>query len=143
MSAGIDVEHTLCAVVQRILPSDGDADGAKEAAVVSYFAWARSQAWFRGESRLQEGLALIEAVSRARFQRSFPECTAALQDVILREIESLPSRAVQKFWSMMINMTIAGFLCDPRYGGNRECLGWRFIDFAVDVRAEGRDVTEA
>ena len=41
----------------------------------------------------------------------------------------------QVFVRQMMILTLEGFLADPRYGGNRDRVGWRFIGIPDGLRS--------
>ncbi|MCC7054429.1 MAG: gluconate 2-dehydrogenase subunit 3 family protein [Gemmatimonadaceae bacterium] len=110
------------AITARILPTD-DTPGAREAGVVSFIdqslkGFAKQQA-----PLFAEGLAALgEAVARQHGSTAtFASLTAAQQDAMLRGIEKTP------FFQAIRFATLAGFLSLPKYGGNRDYVGWDFI----------------
>lgn len=112
------------AIAARILPTT-DTPGAREAGVI-YFIDHALATFDRSRRRdYQRGLADL----RARVARAFPparrfsELDAARQVQVLRAIEDTP------FFGAVHFHTVAGFLADPQYGGNRNHVGWTLIGF--------------
>ena len=110
------------AITARILPSDG-TPGAREAGVVAFIdqtlaTFAKDQA-----PLFAEGLtALSAAVSKQHgAAATFASLTAEQQDAMLRAIEKTP------FFGAIRAATLAGFLALPKYGGNKDYVGWKFI----------------
>ena len=113
----------------RILPSD-DGPGACQANVIGYFDWLTRQRFanhFLG--RLMSGLDILDEFAISRWGHGFVECSAVQQDSVLCEIQAIPHVCTKKFFGTLINVTIAGFLCDPKYDGNRNLVGWQSIHF--------------
>lgn len=128
--------ETLATATARILPSD-DGPGAAEAWVAGYVAAAL------GEERLNgwlpffvHGLGRIEAISRETLGKGFPEATAEEQDEILRQLQAMPEPHIRHFFGQLVRLCIEGFLGDPRYGGNRDGLGWRYVGYPHDEMEE-------
>ncbi len=115
---GADIE----AIASRIIPTD-DAPGAKEAGVV-YFIDRMLGAAAKEQVPLFDGglVALSKYVTKTfPGKTTFAALTAEQQDLTLRSMEKTP------FFGAMRFATIAGFLSLPKYGGNRDFVGWKFI----------------
>ena len=110
------------AISARIIPTD-DAPGAHEAGVL-YFIDRTMTTFAKDQAPLFElGLASVaEAVEKAHGPSAkFSTISAEQQDAILRGIEKTP------FFGAMRFATIAGFLALPKYGGNKDFVGWKYI----------------
>ncbi len=110
------------AFAMRILPSD-DSPGAKEAGVLYFIdntlvGYAKEQAplFASGLTDLAKSVSTKHGASA-----KFSTLTPAQQDEILKGIEKTP------FFGAMRFATIAGFLALPKYGGNKDYVGWKFI----------------
>jgi hypothetical protein len=110
------------AISARILPSDG-TPGAREAGVV-YFIDQSLKGFAKEQAPLfAEGLkSLGETVTKKHGSAAtFASLTAEQQDALLRDIEKTP------FFGAIRFATLAGFLALPKYGGNKDYVGWKFI----------------
>jgi gluconate 2-dehydrogenase gamma chain len=110
------------AISARIIPTD-DAPGAHEAGVL-YFIDRTMTTFAKDQAPLFEaGLASVAAAVAAAHGPAvkFSTITAEQQNAILRGIEVTP------FFGAMRFATIAGFLSLPKYGGNKDYVGWKFI----------------
>lgn len=115
---GVEIE----AIAARIIPSD-DSPGAREAGVL-YFIDGSLGTFAKDQMPLfTAGLtALSKTVAKSHAgQRKFSALTPEQQDAVLRGMEQTP------FFGAMRFATIAGFLALPKYGGNRDYVGWKFI----------------
>lgn len=128
--------ETLAAAASRILPSE-DGPGAAEAGVADYVAAAL------GEERLNgwlpffvHGLGRIEAISLETLGRRFPAATVEEQEEVLRQLQAMPEPHLRHFFGQLVRLCIEGFLGDPRYGGNRDGLGWRYVGYPLDEMEE-------
>jgi gluconate 2-dehydrogenase gamma chain len=82
----------------------------------------------------RHGLAALDGAVRARSGRSFAELPAGAQDAVLSELEAgtlpgfgeLPGPA---FFALVHRNVLEGVLSDPRHGGNRDGLAWRWLGF--------------
>lgn len=121
--------ETLAAAAARILPSD-DGPGAAETGVAEYVVAAL------GEERLSgwlpffvHGLGRVEVVSHETLGKRFPEASPEEQDEILRQIQVAPEPHLRHFFGQLVRLCIEGFVGAPRYGGNRDTLGWRYVGY--------------
>ena len=120
---------TVEAITSRILPSDA-TPGAREAGVV-YFVDQTLNSHGKEQAPLfAEGLkSLSEAVAKKHGSAAtFVSLTPEQQDAMLRDIEKTP------FFGALRVATLAGFLSLPKYGGNKDFVGWKMIgqDMAME-----------
>jgi gluconate 2-dehydrogenase gamma chain len=110
------------AISARIIPTD-EAPGAHEAGVLYFID--RSMTTFTKEQvpLFEGGLASIaKSVEKGHgASAKFSTLAADQQDAILKGIEKTP------FFGAMRFATIAGYLALPKYGGNKDYAGWKFI----------------
>ncbi len=110
------------AVTARIIPTD-DTPGAREAGVV-YFVDNTLTTFAKDQVPLfDQGLRdLAKAVTTKHGAAAkFSTLTPAQQDAILHGLEKTP------FFGALRFATIAGFLALPKYGGNKDYMGWAFV----------------
>ncbi len=110
------------AIASRIIPTD-DSPGAHEAGSL-YFIDNTLTTFAKDQIPLfDEGLRkLANAVkSKHGAAATFAGLNAADQDAELKLIEKTP------FFGAIRYATIAGFLALPKYGGNKDYIGWKFI----------------
>ena len=115
---GIEVE----ALSSRIIPSD-DSPGAREAGVV-YFIDLGMRTFAKQQARsFDEGLVAVSmaVAKKHKGETRFSALTPAQQDDILRGMERTP------FFGALRFATIAGFLALPKYGGNKDYIGWKLV----------------
>jgi gluconate 2-dehydrogenase gamma chain len=120
---------TLGAAMERILPG-GDGPGATDANALGYVDWLTRQPRFAPAAHtLATGLALLDSMAAATAGAPFAACPPAGQDEVLRRVQMTPHPTVQRFFVMLVRMTLDGFLGAPAYGGNRGGSGWAYIGF--------------
>ncbi|HEV8363311.1 MAG TPA: gluconate 2-dehydrogenase subunit 3 family protein, partial [Gemmatimonadaceae bacterium] len=112
------------AIASRILPSDDGTPGAHEAGAL-YFIDRVSARYLPAEmrARMRDGLATLQkdvAVRHAN-ARDFASLTKEQQDALLRDRETTP------FFELARTLTLAGVLSSPKYGGNRNYVGWKLV----------------
>ena len=110
------------AISARIIPTD-DAPGAHEAGVVYFIDRAMTTFAKEQAPLFEKGMASIAAaVQKAHGNdATFSTLTPVQQDAILRSVEKTP------FFGAIRFATIAGFLALPKYGGNKDFVGWKYI----------------
>ncbi|ACP21579.1 conserved hypothetical protein (plasmid) [Sinorhizobium fredii NGR234] len=138
--------RTLDAMTARIMPSEPDGLGAREAGVVTYLDHAVA-GYFRDlQSIYRVGLQRLDSYCLAKAGAVFAGLSVSRQDEILRELdagidvsaagadtEGLEGDSVEpiltRFFAIVREHTIQGMFCDPIYGGNRDFVGWKLIGF--------------
>jgi gluconate 2-dehydrogenase gamma chain len=113
----------LEAIAARIIPTD-DMPGAREAGVIHFIDQALAGFMADDADELRAGLVSLDAAAAAREPgRDFAALDPEAQDALLGEIEETP------FFGLMHYLTVAGMFAMPRYGGNRDQLGWKLLGF--------------
>ena len=111
------------AVSAQIIPS-GDTPGAREAGVVHFIDLAFAS-FFAGEAAdfRKELAAFRDACRGAHSGTAFASLSQAQQHAHVVSIEDSP------FFGRLRFLTVAGLLANPKYGGNKDGLGWKLIGF--------------
>jgi len=113
------------AMAAEIIPSDG-TPGAVEAHVVHFIDYILSTFGKDADRPVYvAGLAMLQDKTREMFPEAsrFSSLTGEQRRQLLTAIEKAP------FFQLVRAHTIAGFLSDPKYGGNAGEVGWKFIGF--------------
>jgi gluconate 2-dehydrogenase gamma chain len=112
------------AAAARIIPSD-DTPGAKEAGVVYFIDRAFSTFQKNDLSQIQK--LVVDLNRRARRRKpgvaSFATLAVADQDAILKQIEKSDDFGGLRY------MTIVGMFANPSWGGNKDMVGWKLLDY--------------
>ena len=121
-----DEARDFAAIAARIIPTT-DTPGAAEAGVIYFIdkafdAEMNSQLDF-ARSALAE---FNQALNEEHGDQRFDELNEDTQDAFLTSREGTP------LFQMMWAMTIFGFYSMPKYGGNRDKVGWELIGFEGD-----------
>jgi len=114
----------LGAVVDQIIPPD-EAPGATETGVVYFIDVALGGFMAGSASTLRAGLEELQQMAasvQARNHR-FSDLSFEQQTVVLKEAENT------EFFGTLHFLTMMGMFCLPKYGGNRDHLGWDLIGF--------------
>lgn len=121
------------AFLARLIPSDTNGPGAREARVLRYIDRALSGELASSRSAYTAGLAATDAYARSKFGAGFASLSASQQDVVLTDLEqnvatgfSPNSRA---FFDLVREHALQGMFGDPVHGGNEEFIGWDLLGF--------------
>lgn len=137
--------ETLEIVCDRLIPSDDNGPGAREARAAHYIDRALAGPDADDLEAFRIGLAAIEDYARNVRGKPFAQLIRDQQDSILLALQQnkldgfMPSAA--GFFNLLRNHTINGTFCDPYYGGNRDFVGWDLIKYpGVRIGASESDV---
>jgi gluconate 2-dehydrogenase gamma chain len=129
--------RTLRAIVRRVLPSD-DGFGAVEAGCPEYVVQAlEARLSAAALDKARHGLRFADDLVLKTTGRSFAEAEDDEQDRALRQLQLTPHRTLQDLVHRIVNLTLEGFLCHPRHGGNRDEVGWRYLEIATEHAPSG------
>ena len=125
-----DMLEAICA---RIIPTDDNGPGAREARAAHYIDRALGGALSGSKQAYTAGLAAFDAYCRSSRRAPFTELSPRDQDSVLIDVETgaatgfAGSSAV--FFAMVRTHTLQGTFGDPYYGGNRNFIGWDMIGY--------------
>ncbi len=130
MKMTADQRRTLKAATERLLPSSVESGGAAEARVMSFVDWALGERLFEEHFvRAEEALNLLNDLAFSHFGRAFADCDETEQDGAMRSLHAFPHAIPRLRFESLLYITLAGFLCHPRCGGNHALVGWNQIGF--------------
>jgi hypothetical protein len=138
----------LAAIAARLLPSDETGPGAADVGVDAFFARALDdQRLAAVHPLLKRGCAFLMKAARVEHDHAFVDLDAAAQDDLIRRLADGKMRpdgfSGPTFVRVALALTLEGFLGDPRHGGNKDAIGWRFVGFSPDGRVAGLAQTPA
>ncbi len=126
---------TVEAITGRIIPTDHEP-GAIEANCVTFIDKALAHEDAKMKPHYNKGLVGLDAGAKRRFEKPFVELSPEQQDDVLAALESgkaagWPRTNVTagEFFAAVRAHTIIGFLADPKYGGNRDYVGWKVAGY--------------
>ncbi|NND72916.1 MAG: gluconate 2-dehydrogenase subunit 3 family protein [Rhodothermales bacterium] len=116
----------LEAVAEQIIPAT-DTPGAREAGVIYFIDTAVTEGMpFAGMLPfLKDGVKELagKLQSSGSTAMRFADAEHDVQISLLTEMEPTP------FFGMVSTLTKIGFFADPKYGGNKDKVGWELIGF--------------
>jgi len=146
------------AVADRIIPTDPDTPGGRDAGCAVYIDRQMAGPYGRKEGlynsppfimgtkqqgpqsaagpaqKYREGLAALDRYCRSTYSgRAFADLDDGDKDKVLSGLENesvkLDGADGKAFFEQMINDVQEGFFADPIYGGNRDMVAWRMIGY--------------
>ena len=135
-----DEAKEIDAITSRIIPTD-DTPGAHEAGIVYFIDRGLTTFSVDDQKTYREGLPELQSRVAEMFQgkSKFSELPPEQQDEVLHSFDDPGQKGqrqrgglrarpgAQNFFETLRQHTIAGFLIDPDYGGNRDAAGWKVI----------------
>jgi gluconate 2-dehydrogenase gamma chain len=127
----------LDAIVARLIPSDANGPGAREANAVRYIDRALAGALSASRETYRVGLAALDRYSRSSRGTAFTELSPTEQDSLLIDVETGAATGsgagVQgssaQFFNLVRAHTWQGTFGDPYYGGNTNFVGWELLGY--------------
>jgi gluconate 2-dehydrogenase gamma chain len=124
-------ERTLAAIADRIFP-ETDTPGAVEIGAVKYIELALAGDYAGLVPLYRTGLRAVNRHAKAKFAAGFFSLSGEQMDLVLKDCESgaVPGcRQAAEFFDTVHYHVLEGIFCEPHYGGNKNMIGWRLVDF--------------
>jgi gluconate 2-dehydrogenase gamma chain len=125
-----DLLEAICA---RIIPTDANGPGAREARAAHYIDRALGGALSGSKGAYSAGLAAFDRYCQSSRRAPFTELSARDQDSVLIDVETGAATGFvgssAAFFAMVRTHTLQGTFGDPYYGGNRNFVGWDMIGY--------------
>jgi len=122
---------TLAAIAERIFPKT-DTPGAVEIGAVNYIDVALAGDYAALAPLYRQGLRAVQRYSRAKFGKRFFELADDDMDGVLRDFETGNAdtfKPAGEFFETVRYHVLEGVFCEPQYGGNKNMIGWRLVNF--------------
>jgi gluconate 2-dehydrogenase gamma chain len=124
---------TLEAITARLIPTDENGPGAREARAARYIDRALGGALAGSLEAYRAGLAALDRHARATKGSAFTALTARDQDAVLTDVERNVATGftpnASTFFMVVRTHTLQGTFGDPHYGGNANFVGWDLIGY--------------
>src|SRR5512145_172761 len=129
-AAEADLLEAICA---RIIPTDANGPGAREARAAHYIDRALGGALAASKPAYSAGLAAFDAYCKSSRRAPFLELSARDQDSVLIDVETGAATGFTgssgQFFAMVRTHTLQGTFGDPYYGGNANFVGWDLLGY--------------
>ncbi len=129
-AAEADLLEVICA---RIIPSDENGPGAREARAAHFIDRALGGALASSKPAYTAGFASFDRYCRSSRGKPFTELSERDQDSVLIDVETGAATGFQgssaAFFGMVRTHTLQGTFGDPYYGGNANFVGWDLIGY--------------
>ena len=76
---------------------------------------------------LAQAASWLEQAARQHRGKSFADCTRAERQQVIEMAQADPQQQAFMLFIVLVRASLAGFLCDPRWRGNRDRQGWIHI----------------
>jgi gluconate 2-dehydrogenase gamma chain len=124
---------TVEAVTEQIIPAD-DEPGAKWAGVVHYIDLGLAGKFRRFRPLYEAGLKQLGSLAQTRSSKAFWALDFSTQKQLLEKLEQDTSSvgggpSGAEFFKRAREDTLCGFFGEPKYGGNKEFIGWKILKF--------------
>jgi gluconate 2-dehydrogenase gamma chain len=129
-AAEADLLEAICA---RIIPTDANGPGAREARAAHYIDRALGGALKESRDAYRDGFAAFDRYCRSSRRAAFTELSDRDQDSVLIDVETGAATGFtgssSAFFNMVRTHTLQGTFGDPFYGGNANFVGWDLIGY--------------
>ena len=127
-----EVLPILVAVSDRLLPSDDLGPGVKEAGIDRYLESVLQDARMRGvKSLVTRAAVFVGRAARKEHGKPFWELADKDKDDLIQRLADNKVRpngfSPQAFIRIMLALCLECFLGDPKHGGNKDEIGWKFV----------------
>ncbi len=120
---------TLSALVETVLPSD-DGPGAAETDAARFVARTLERPeWAAYDSATRSLLGALDAEARLAAGAPFAALSPSQRNAILKRLLAAEAATHERAMRLLIDLSVQGFLCHPRHGGNRDRAGWDYLGF--------------
>jgi gluconate 2-dehydrogenase gamma chain len=123
--------ETLESIAERIFPKT-DTPGAVEIGAVVYIDIALAGDYAPLLPLYRQGLHAVERYAQSKFGESFTDLSEEHQDAVLVDFAAgsvTNFRKAAEFFEAVRYHVLEGVFCEPHYGGNRDMIGWRLVNF--------------
>ncbi len=122
----------VAAAAERILPRDEDV-GALDTNVPEYIDHVlQTPQLSQMKDQFVPGVMALNRRAQRLVKTDFVKATPAQQDEVLTTFKNSGERTGEnKFYEILVVLTLEGFLGDPSYGGNTNRAGWGVVGFKL------------
>jgi gluconate 2-dehydrogenase gamma chain len=141
-----DERLAIAKLLEAILPGDETTPGATDAGAIDYvdgllglgatYYW-EIPTWLNA---YKSWVPLLDAEARSRFQVPLRDCnidqaTSIVADLAQNKLQQAPQGQNQKAFFMLLRAhCIEACFADPRWGGNRDGVMWKYVGYIVPTK---------
>lgn len=126
-----DEAETLELIAERIFPKT-NTPGAVEIGAVNYIDIALAGDYAPLLPLYRQGIRAFHRYARSKFGCAFRSLNDELKDAVLVAFEAgsiSEYKSAAEFFETVRCHVLEGIFCEPQYGGNKDMMGWRLVDF--------------
>ena len=126
-----DEAETLELIADRIFPKT-DTPGAVEIGAINYIDIALGGDYAALLPLYRRGIRAVNRHARAKFGGPFRSLSDELRDTVLTAFEQgliIEFKNAAEFFETVRCHVLEGVFCEPQYGGNKDMIGWRLVNF--------------
>ncbi len=122
----------LAAATERLLPKDEDV-GALDTNIAQYIDQVLQTPQLQQmKEQFVPGVMALNRRTQRLFKTGFVTAAPAQQDEVITAFKNSGERTGEnKFYEILMVLTLEGYLGDPSYGGNTNGAGWGVIGFKL------------
>ena len=119
---------TIAAVQEHLFPADENSPGAQDIQALNFLQNMLNAPDVEKSTRehIINGVGWLNDLSIQTYKHTFIELDDKKREKILRKIEQ--SRAGSRWLSLLMTYLLEALLSDPVYGGNKEGIGWKWLE---------------
>lgn len=123
-----DPWKTIAVVQEHLFPADKDSPGAQDIQALNFLQNIIKAPDVEESERehITNGAGWLNDLSAKIYKQPFIELDESRREKILRKIEQ--SRAGSRWLSLLMSYLIEALLSDPVYGGNKDSVGWKWLE---------------
>ncbi len=133
--------QTLAQVQEVLFPAADDTPGAEDIGATVYLHRVIENPKADGEDKdfIFRGVGWLDGLTQDRYKKSFLQLTRGQQQEIIEVIVN--SSAGRNWVSTLLTYTLEALLMDPVYGGNKNGVGWKWLEHKPGFPAPPADKT--
>lgn len=133
--------QTLAQVQEVLFPAAEDIPGAADIGATIYLHRAIGNPEADGEDKdfIFRGVGWLDGLTQERYEKTFLQLSAEQQQETIEAI--VKSSAGRNWISTLLTYTLEALLMDPVYGGNKNGMGWKWLEHQPGYPAPAMDKT--
>jgi gluconate 2-dehydrogenase gamma chain len=127
-----DEAWALDSILAQLIPASADLPGARETKVLIYFDRELQKPEMKSlENAVRYGIHALNHAAKRAGTTNFARLSADQQNALLGDFQHdtlhMGAQPTSPIFAHLLALALEGYLCDPKYGGNADCKGWRAV----------------